>query len=363
MTLDDTRIVLFEDIEDKSGKFKDSFEAATEEDGLEVEEFSPERDLEAPDVLEPLKEEVKDPSYPLLVVLDQNLRGYDEHDVRRQDVRQLCEDENIPLCIYHRERQDEDEAKRRIEEYEEDVIKLDPSKDLELLANEAAAVARGFRDIREQYLELKNEEASSFIPEILNADETVRSQMDQYAWGNPSNIIGVDPDATEDEFDRRFITLLGYWIYNELLRFPGALLNPTATAAYLNVDHETFNDDEQYHDPLQDAIYEGPFTSAGKWWWKPKIDQIRANNLAAEDDGLPDGSELFERLGCDPIGQSTCHDAEKGGDHEARFYGVMMQKPVCEAHSKDPGGWLPMGASRSRVSVAKHAEYAPWIMN
>ena len=362
MTLDDRRIVLFEDVKERSDSFKSGFETATEGSDLQIEEFAPDTLIESPDVLKPLKEEIQDPTYPLLVVLDQNLRGYHEHDVRRQDVRQMCSDENIPLCIYHRERQDEDEAKRRIEEYEEDVIKFDPSKDIKQLASETANVTRGFREIRDAYLQLKESESSSPIPEILGADETVRSQMDQYAWGNPRTIVGADPDATEDKFDRRFITLLGYWIYNELLRFPGALLNTTATAAYLNVEHEAFIEDEQYHEPLTDALYQGPFNSAGKWWWKPKIDQIRANNLTPEDDGLPDGSEFFERFGCDEIGQSTCQDREMGGDHEARFYGVMMEEPVCEEHSKNPGGWLPMGASRSRVSVAKLAEYEPWMM-
>ncbi|ELZ81779.1 hypothetical protein C453_17224 [Haloferax elongans ATCC BAA-1513] len=361
MTLNTQRVVLFEDRPERSEKFQEAWEEETVGEDLNIEGFDPGPEFETFDVIEPLREELGDTESPLLVILDEDLTEDTDHGVRQQDVREVCDEKNIPLCIYHRERTSEDETKRRIEEYEEDVVKLDPSRDYERLAADAANIARAFREIRTKYLSLKGAEQQHPIAEILCADEAVRSQMDQYKWGNPRTIVGQIDGMSEAEKDRQFTTLLGYWIYNELLEFPGGLLNPVATAAYLNVDYEAFEDDKQYQEPFSDALYEGPFSEMGQWWWKPQIDQIRANHMTAEDSGIPDGPELFKRLDCDPINTSKCHDEEMGGDHEARYYGVMIQKPVCKEHSKDGGGWLPMGATRSRISVAKHAEYNPWM--
>jgi hypothetical protein len=363
MSVEDNRVILFEDDSDRSTEFVENFDGVAGDDQLDIIPFSPDEASGSLNELEALKEEIRSPDYPLMVVLDQDLTEYTEHGIRRQDVRQLCDEENIPLCIYHRRRDSEDESLRLIEEYEEDVIKLDPSRDFEKLAEDAHLIARGFKHLRSRYSELKDSDAESPIGEIVQADKTVRSKVDQYAWGNPRAIIGGKPDLSVEDSDRRFTTLLGYWIYNELLRFPGALLNPVATAAYLGVDHDTFSEDEQYHQVLEDAKYEGPFAESGKWWWKALIDEERAKALDPDDDGMPDGSTFFERKGCDPIGSSHCHDEEKGGEHEARYYGVMMEKPVCKEHSKEPSGWLPMGASRSRISVAKYAEYNPWMMD
>lgn len=363
MTIEDTRVLLFEDDNDRSEQFVDCFRRLMEDEEIDVVPFEPDGPFDSHNILDLLKDEIRDPEYPLMIVLDQDLSEYTDHGVRRQDVRQLCDEENIPLCIYHRRRDTEDESLRLIEEYEEDVIKLDPSRDFEQLAQEASEIARGFKTLRETYARLKEEEVESPIAGILKADKTVQSKVDQYAWGNPRAIIGGRHDPSAEDADRRFTTLLGYWIYNELLRFPGALLNPTATAAYLGVDYETFLEDEQYHEPLEAAKYEGPFSESGTWWWKALIDEERVKALEPDDDGMPDGSKFFERKECDPIDSSRCHDDEKGGDHEARYYGVLMEKPVCEEHSKEPSGWLPMGATRSRISVAKHAEYDPWMMN
>lgn len=303
-------------------------------------------------------EEESNEQFPLLVILDWDLTEFD-NEVRREQVQTICEEEGIPLCIYHRTWGDLEQAKE-VQDYDDDVIKIDPSKGADEVAEYCVGVARGFQTVYEEIIDAYGDrEFGSAIPDILKAPSNVRGKLDQYSWGHPKAIKKARVDD-EDDMVRRATTFLGYWINNELLEFPGALLNPTAAASYLDVDHETFEEGDEYQELFDEALYDGPFSELGKWWWTPGIDKVRGEYMNEDETGLPDGPELFARAGLS-IERATCYD-DDGGRHEgAGYYCILSDKPVCKEHSVRPGGWIPMGATRSRISEAEYYRVSAWM--
>lgn len=360
MTAFDNRVLVFEDRDENYEEIREPLEAALPDD-LALERFDHETAIESDVVLKELEDRVKDPAFPLLTILDYDLTVA-HNQVRREHVRQLCEDHDLPLCIYHRI-DSTAEDRLQVQEYEEDRIKINPSKGAEEVARDAANIAKGFNQIRHSLADALGNESRPAIPEILDAPRGVRGKLDQYAWGNPGALMGGGPDMDRDDIIRRSTTHMGYWIHNELLEFPGALLNPVALAAYLNVDHKAFCEDPAYQEPFDDALYEGPFSELGQWWWTPKVDEIRAAHMTDDDTSMPLGRTIFERLGLPDIGQATCHDGESEAHGGARYYCIIKEKPVCEDDSKNPEGWIPMGATRSRVSRDELARLEPWSLS
>lgn len=357
----DNRILIFEDLDENFEQIREPLEDEVNGD-FSIARFDHTEPIESDNVLDELNERVKSPDYPLLTVLDYDLTA-GENEVRREHVRQLCEDHYLPICIYHRiDSGLEDE--RRVEEYEEDLIKINPSKGAEEVAKDCAIIARGFDEIRTVLSEQLGSDSAPAIPQILNAPRSVRGKLDQYSWGNPGVLVGGRSDMDRDEIIRRATSNLGYWIRNELVEFPGALLNEVALAAYLDVDHQTFQDNDEFREPFTEALYEGPFSELGRWWWTPKIDEIRAEAMEEGDSDLPLGPLLFDEnhLNISDIGRAICHDGESENHEGARYYCIMKEKPVCEEHSKSPEGWIPMGATRSRVSQDEYARLEPWTL-
>jgi len=360
MTAFDDRVLVFEDLDENFDDIRALLEAELA-DELTLQRFDHETPVDADEVMDELENRVKNPNFPLLIVLDYDLTAA-SNQVRREHVRQLCEDHDLPLCIYHRiESGLEDE--RRVQAYEEDRIKINPSKGPEEVARDSANIAKGFNEIRRSLEAALGSESRPAIPEILNAPRGVRGKLDQYSWGNPGALMGGGPDMDRDEIIRRSTTHLGYWIRNELLEFPGALLNPVALAAYLDVGHEAFLEDPAYQEPFNDALYDGPFAELGQWWWTPKIDEIRASMMEDDDTEMPLGQTIFRRLDLPDIGQAICHDGESENHEGARYYCIIKERPVCEEHSRSPEGWIPMGATRSRISRDELARLEPWTLS
>lgn len=360
MTAFDDRVLIFEDREENYEEIRESLEPALPDD-LTLNRFDHEEPVESDEVLSELEDWVKDLDFPLLIILDYDLTVA-QNKVRREHVRQLCEDHDLPLCIYHRI-DSTLEDRLQVQEYEEDRIKIDPSKGAEEVAHDCANIAKGFNEIRHALADALEDEGRLAIPEILNAPRGVRGKLDQYSWGNPGALMGGGPDMDRDDIVHRATTHLGYWIHNELLEFPGALLNRVALAAYLDVDHEAFLENPAYQEPFDDALYDGPFAELGRWWWTPKIDEIRAGMMEDDDTEMPLGQTIFQRLELPEIGQAICHDGESENHEGARYYCIIKEKPVCEEDSKNPEGWIPMGATRSRISRDELARLEPWTLS
>lgn len=298
---------------------------------------------------------------PLLTVLDWDLT-MGTGAISRDNVISYCENNHLPLCIYH-ERDTGDADQQKVEDYDENRIKLESELTWEEIGAKSAHIADGLNEIRQTIESVFEDDDVRPIPELLDAPLSVRGKLDQYSWGNPGVIKSGQADISKNEIIKRAVTNQGYWILNELLEFPGALLNETALAAYLNVDHEQFCSEDVFKSPFGDAKYTGPFAGLENWWWTPKIDDISIEHKQENESKGCIGSELFDRLDLPSIDEATCHsgsDTDCGGP--ARYYCIIKERPVCKEHSVSPDGWIPKGATRSRVSEEEYDQLKPWVM-
>jgi hypothetical protein len=354
-------ILIFEDRGPNYEEIAEPLESSDKLNGYDVHRFpGDETEEEDQEVMDFLKPRLSDP-YPSLVVLDWDLSEY-ESGVRREHVQSACDEFGIPLCVYHR-----DEGyfsnPEELKEYEEHLIRIDPKESPDQVADAVATIAKSFVDIRTRLEEADADMVSSAIPEIIGAPASSESQLDQYSLGM-SETIGVAKSDTSQEDQLRIVaTFIGYWVHNQLLEYPGVLLNRVATASYLGVDHEEFKQSVEAQNLLREAEYEGPFSelSHERWWWTSQLDSIRSDLPIGKDGGLIEGPPLFEELGGITLSEVQCTDASHEETGEAGFYCILKEEPVCKEHSVRPGGWIPNGASKSRISKSEYDKVRAWM--
>lgn len=358
MTAFETTILILEDRSD----YGELLSATQETSTVDFELVDPDldRDFGADNgrqAVENMMDEIG--GYPLLTVLDWDLsRG--EGPITRDNIVSFCENNHLPLCVYHRTDTGLSDE-QAIKEYDENRFKVDPTS-FEEAGRFVGHVANGLYEIQSKIGSVFEDENVRPLPAVLDAPDTVRGKLDQYSWGNPGVIKSGQLELDQDEIVRRATTNQGYWILNELLEFPGALLNETALAAYLDVDHQQFEEDPRYREPFEDALYTGPFSGLQDWWWTPSVDDVRIEEMQEGDSETPLGPALFERLDTPSIDRAEC-TSDLDDDHgPARYYCIIKEEPVCENHSVAPDGWIPKGATRSRVSKEEYDRLKPWVM-
>jgi hypothetical protein len=358
MTAFSDNIVIFEDQSDNLRTIRSALEDTLSGD-LEVRKADINQEI-GPNPREAVETIMEGFGTPLLTLLDWDLT-MGTGAISRDNVITYCENNHIPLCIYHaRDTGQSDQEK--VQDYEEDLIKLDTNLTWEEIGVHSAHIADGFDEIRKTIESVFNNDEEKPIPELLDAPLSVRGKLDQYSWGNPGVIKSGQKDLTQDEIIKRATTNQGYWILNELLEFPGALLNEVALAAYLNVNHEKFCENDEYKSPFNEASYTGPFDGLENWWWTPLVDDISIEQKRENEPKGPIGPKLFDRLGLPEIDEAQCHSELANGCGPARYYCIIKERPVCKEHSRSPDGWIPKGATQSRVSEEDYDQLKPWVM-
>jgi len=358
MTAFSDTVVVFEDQDKRYETVASSLEETLSMD-LEVRRADINQDL-GPNPREAVETIMDSFRTPLLTVLDWDLT-MGTGVISRDNVITYCENNHLPLCMYHA-RNTGQEDERKIEDYDENRIKLVPDLTWEEIGIRSAYIAEGFHEIRNSLLSVFDTNDTKPIPELLDAPISVRGKLDQYSWGNPGVIKSGQDELSQEEIIKRATTNQGYWILNELLEFPGALLNEVALAAYLNVDHEEFCETDEYKSPLSDAAYTGPFSELRDWWWTPLVDEVSIRKKREDESKGPIGPELFDRLNLPSIDEAQCHSDLANDCGPARYYCLIKERPVCKEHSVSPDGWIPKGATRSRVSEEDYDQLKPWVM-
>lgn len=365
MTPDPSRhcILIFEDKPENYEELADPLEEQLDADKYYTELFGgdesrPEGKSDAEVVMNLMKAH----DYPLFVILDAELNQYSQSTVRKADVKDACTELGVPLCVYHRN-EGEYSDPENIKESEDHIIRLDPKSGHADMAHTCAGIARGFNSIRtalEEYMTDASPDAlleppSKFVGELDDVPVNAKANLDKYSWGQSESVGLIMDGEDKNDMIRRKSTILGYWIYNQLLEYPGVLINTVAAASYLGVDHETFSEKEEFHEPLEEARYEGPFSDVDNWWWTSEIDGILAENTTHEDGNIIDGREFFSRKGME-IKPARCLENHEG----AGYYCILTERPVCEEHSVSPEAWIPAGASLTRISESEYMKLSGW---
>lgn len=237
--------------------------------------------------------------------------------------------------------------------WQDDVIVIDSSGDYDEIARKSAAIAGGFLALERS----RASEASSlskWIAATLAAPEAAQAQVAEYAMTSLQRLLQVAESGSADRM-RLAVTTVGYWIHNQLLPFPGVLLNAVAAASYLDIDPVQFAGDVTSQ--FDGAKYHGPFSELAEYWWIAELDAICAAQMVDTDRTMLTGRQAAERLLSRAIRCARCAAGHDG----AGYYCLITKKPVCAEHSVRPGTWLPLGADRSRIEKTKYEELSAWL--
>jgi hypothetical protein len=291
-----------------------------------------------------------EPKPASLVVLDWDLSGYDP-PVHRELVRGICTEKYVPLCTYHLDLGEHEKLKRLLR-WNDDEIAVDSLQDHAEIGRRCGEILEGFVAIQDSFARHLHEDLGRRVRRILSAPDNINIQLEQYSWGQQRLVQVIEAKERE-----RFVsTAIGYWIFNQLLQFPGLLVNTVAAASYLDIDADAFQSRDEVRGPFARALYHGPFSKLGPFFWLPILDDIRAENMGEDDEELISGRDVLKRKGVN-VDRVRCSQGHEG----AGYYCLVTERPVCGEHSVAPSGWVPIGADRSRIEKEKYRELSAWL--
>ena len=264
----------------------------------------------------------------------------------------------VPLVTYTAPRADHANF-RKLMRWSDAEILIDTTRDTDTIAKSCVAIANGFVAIRECFAE-KVEPHADFVARVLRllgASPKTHAVVEQYAIAAFRRLVQVEK-LDESLRNRLACCAVGYWICNQLLMFPGLLVPAVAAASYLDIDVGEFAD-VNVRAVFDGALYGGPFSQLGPFWWVSELDAIRGGQMRPKDRELISGAVAAERaLDRAPLRPSMCI---KGHAH-AGYYCLIHEAAVCEEHSTHPGTWLPVGADLSRVETERFKQLSPWAV-
>ncbi|HYV35185.1 MAG TPA: hypothetical protein VE988_05745 [Gemmataceae bacterium] len=292
-----------------------------------------------------------------LVIADRDLsktpmfRGLSEPTVRRATAKL-----GIPECCYARSAIESDLIVAA--EQPEACIAVSIQQGLDGCASQIIAVAKGFVEITERLgseMDATGKKSPGRTLAGLMGKPEYADKIALYASGDQNRLTAVLEARGHglEEQRRRLACLLGYWLWDSVLRFPGVIVDEVAASSYLNIDAAEFHNDVSIKALFESARYLGPFAGAkGDLWWRGVLDEI----VASEES--PHGQDFASKKLGRTIGQSKCC---VDSTQAAGYYCMLSQKPVSLKNSKPGLPWFPRGADLARVSTPKFEELGPWL--
>jgi len=306
-----------------------------------------------------LKEELSLPRYrdASLIVVDLDLSKVESYrGLSEPTVRRVTDALGTPECAYARGEEIGDEFVR-VAEQRESTIALSVKAGSAKFARHVVSVAEGFGYIADQLPTALKEPRKKFpgklLATILGKPE-YSEKIALYASGDQNRLASVlRVGGTDEERRRRLTCLLGYWLWDSVLRYPGVVVNEVAASSYLNIHEDTFRRTGAVQALFEKARYRGPFAEAkGLMWWRGMLDDIVAES------GLADGREFAAKQLQQEVPRSECCEDPA---RPAGYYCMLSEKPVSLENSKGGLTWFPRGADLARVSAKKFEELGPWL--
>ncbi|MCQ3810827.1 MAG: hypothetical protein KTV68_09770 [Acidimicrobiia bacterium] len=156
---------------------------------------------------------------------------------------------------------------------------------------------------------------------------------------------------------------LGHYLANVITRFAGPLLRIDALCAYVGADTA---EREELANMFDEARYEGPFSGLDQLFWRESVDAALEDPFDLEADSADDvgtfhRAAIETRLGR-TLAQHECDRNDCGG-RRGGFHCPFTNRPVCVRSdcSVAGSGWIPSGATSSRVEREYHDEWAPLL--
>jgi len=294
-----------------------------------------------------------------LIVCDRDLSTTKEYPgLSEAVVSKVANNLGVPICLYARGIADS--VFQRQEAWGDGRIVLDCKKPDEM-ANKIVVLAKGFVEVANQLnevLRLTGDREPKTPAEVVAAmlgDPGSADKIALYASGDQKMVSEILPfvKKNKEKLRPRVPMLIGYWLYDSILRFPGLFVNRVAAASYLNIAVADFMKDLKIQELFKEALYKGPFADKEEpLWWRAKLDDIR------QDARCSDGQELVEKKLKKSVKPCLCSVDKKS---RAGWYCVVTEKPVSLDNSKGNITWFPRGADLSRIRKDVYEEIGPWL--
>ena len=156
---------------------------------------------------------------------------------------------------------------------------------------------------------------------------------------------------------------LGHYLANVITRFAGPLLGIDALCAYVGAGTDEGTALAEMFDA---ARYVGPFSALDQLFWRETVD-ARLESLLGLEIGTTDDIGAIHRAAIEvELGRSLApHECRRDGCDGTRggFHCPLTNRPVCVRRdcSVVGSGWIPSGATSSRVEREYHDEWAPLL--
>jgi hypothetical protein len=362
-------LVIFEDISIRRNQMKKSFEKIFP-DSIKVFFFEPEllktnskqskprpKNTYEDQIIDYLLDAKINIDDIALMVTDRDLSTYDEWGgLSEAVISNIGNILGIPVCLYAREDNKSKVNISKITNWSDYKIILDIGKELNSFAQECLVIFDGFESIRKKYsglLKKKSQPKSpaEILAKILSKIE-YQDRIALYGAGDQHVIEDIFPYRDKlDVIEKRMPRLLGYWLWDSILRYPGIFVYGDAAASYLNIHPEDFKK-RSIKNLFKNALYNGPFSTIQEYWWRGELD-----NIIYQVDCTNGNDFATKKLGKN-IRECKC---SVDSTINAGYYCMLTQKPISDINSKSNISWFPTGADLARISKPQYEMLAPWI--
>lgn len=294
-----------------------------------------------------------------LVVTDSDLTSKGQTGLFGATIVDWCQERGLPVADYTRKVHG---LPRRPDLFE---LRLEINAETHL---QIAALASGFGAIKTAIAEAQlledNGSPAAVLAAILQRPE-IESEIALYSVriGPTSGAMmerlseALSEDVSHERKTGLLSYIVGHWLVNSILRFPGPILSLAALNAYLATDEGASTDVAGLIEP---ARYRGPFSELDTFYWTDDIDALVDELPDPGVDGSPAEvrrSALEARLGRG----LTKHGCRRCSGVRGGYYCPFTERTVCEQSSCSVGtsSWIPQGASVVRVERDFFDEWSP----
>ena len=297
-----------------------------------------------------------------MVVVDHDLSSLDNIRISESAIANACNILNIPVCTYHRKPPTITPSQtitRKINQTRSFsiILDLDKPNNYEETAKEIINIFEGFESLKQKYNQLEasdKQEGPAKILAVILGDKDLEALLARYLANaivasdilDNKNLMNDDEQNEDSYLDDRVPYILGNWLYNTILSFPGLILNDVATASYVDVDYEDFKKNLEY---FEKARYKEIFSKNKPYWWRFRLDDLLLEN------NFSNGVEYLESK---EVSVKHCK-CSVSNESPAGYYCIATHQPISYDKSKGNLSWVPEGADLTRLETSTYKKLAP----
>lgn len=229
----------------------------------------------------------------VLLVTDRDLSKNDPYrGLSEAVISRVADKLGFPVALYARGVTDSIVDRKRI--WGDGRVILDYTQGADVLGRQAACAARGFDAIRQGLTKAgSGSKDKTYTPARIMARLLGKANLSDkialYGAGDQGMLSEALLATKREEAARRQVRILGYWLWDSILRFPGILLREISAASYLNITVGSFQH-AKIQKAFSKALYRGPFSDqSNPCWWRADLDELLTSV------GCSDGREYIGR--------------------------------------------------------------------